>query len=130
MKWQGPDALAPGKHTIEYDFKYDGQGFATLAFNILSGIGRGGTGAFKVDGTVVSTQSMEHTIPITLPWDETFDIGSHIGTPVDDSDYQLPFTFTGKVDKVTIKVEPPCLRLRMKNSSRKQNKVLRTTGSA
>ena len=50
VKWQGPDALAPGKHTIEYDFKYDGLGFATLAFNNVSGIGRPGTGALKVDG--------------------------------------------------------------------------------
>ncbi len=33
VKWQGADALSPGKHTIVYDFKYDGLGFATLAFN-------------------------------------------------------------------------------------------------
>ena len=40
VRWEGADALAPGKHTIEYDFKYDGLGFATLAFNNISGIGR------------------------------------------------------------------------------------------
>ena len=33
----------------------------------LSGIGRGGTGTFKVDGKVVATQTMERTIPILLP---------------------------------------------------------------
>ncbi len=40
VKWGGPDVLAPGKHTLVYDFKYDGLGFATLAFNNISGIGR------------------------------------------------------------------------------------------
>ena len=30
-------------------------------------------------------------------------------TPVDDSDYQIPFKFTGKIDKITIKLEPPKL---------------------
>ena len=47
VKWQGPDALTPGKHTLVYDFKYDGLGFATLAFNNISGIGRGGTGTLS-----------------------------------------------------------------------------------
>ena len=109
VRWEGADALAPGKHTIEYDFKYDGLGFATLAFNNISGLGRGGTGTLKVDGKVVSTQAMEHTVPLTLPWDETFDIGSDTGTPVDDQDYQVPFKFTGKIDKLTISIEPPKL---------------------
>ena len=49
---------------------------------------------------------MERTVPLTLPWDETFDIGSDTGTPVDDKDYQVPFEFTGKIDKLTIAVEP------------------------
>ena len=109
VKWEGPDALAPGKHTLVYDFKYDGLGFATLAFNNISGLGRSGTGTFSVDGQVVSTQTMEKTIPIGLPIDETFDIGSATGTPVDDDDYQLPFTFTGKIDNLTFKIEPPQL---------------------
>jgi arylsulfatase len=109
VKWEGPDALAPGKHTIVYDFKYDGLGFATLAFNSMSGIGGGGTGTLTVDGKVVSTQKMDRTIPLTLPWDETFDIGSKTGTPVDDHDYQVPFAFTGKIDKLAISVEAPKL---------------------
>ena len=48
-------------------------------------------------------------MPLTLPWDETFDIGSDTGTPVDDEDYKVPFKFTGKIDKLTIAVEPPVL---------------------
>ena len=109
IRWEGTEALAPGKHTIEYDFKYDGLGFATLAFNNLSGIGRPGAGKLKVDGKVVSTQTLERTVPLVLPWDETFDIGSDTGTPVDDRDYQVPFKFTGKIDKLTIAVAPPVL---------------------
>ena len=109
IRWEGTEALAPGKHTIEYDFKYDGLGFATLAFNNLSGIGRPGAGTLKVDGKVVSTQTLERTVPLVLPWDETFDIGSDTGTPVDDRDYQVPFKFTGKINKLTIAVAPPVL---------------------
>jgi len=109
VRWEGPEVLKPGKHTLEYDFAYDGLGFATLAFNNLSGIGRSGTGTFKVDGNVVSTQKVDRTVPLTLPWDETFDIGSDTGTPVDDQDYQVPFTFTGKINKLTITVAPPKL---------------------
>jgi len=28
-------------------------------------------------------------------------------TSVDDKDYQPPFRFTGKLDKLTVKLEPP-----------------------
>jgi arylsulfatase A-like enzyme len=68
-----------------------------------------GTGVFKVDGTVVATQTLERTVPLTLPWDETFDTGADTGTPVDDRDYQVPFRFTGRIDKLTISVAPPVL---------------------
>jgi arylsulfatase len=109
VRWEGPDVLAPGKHTLEYDFRYDGLGFATLAFASPSGLGRPGTGTFKVDGKEVSTQTLEHTIPILLPIDETFDIGSDTGTPINDRDYQVPFKFTGNIDKLTIALDPPVL---------------------
>ena len=55
IRWEGPQALSPGKHTLEFDFKYDGLGIGTLAFNSMSGIGRGGTGVLKVDGQDVAT---------------------------------------------------------------------------
>ena len=109
IRWEGAEALEPGKHRLEYDFKYDGLGFATLAFNNISGIGRPGTGTFKVDGKVVSTQALKRTVPLTLPWDETFDVGSDTGTPVDDRDYQVPFRFTGKIDKLVVAIDPPRL---------------------
>jgi arylsulfatase len=109
VRWESPVALSPGKHTIAFDFKYDGLGFATLAFNNMSGIGRGGTGSLSMDGKVVSTQRMERTVPLVLPIDETFDIGSKTGTSIDDRDYQVPFTFTGQINKLTIALDPPKL---------------------
>ena len=108
VRWEGGE-LAPGKHTLEYDFKYDGLGMATLAFNNLSGLGRSGAGTLKVDGQTVATQKLEQTVPSTLPWDETFDIGSDTGTPVSDADYQVPFPFTGTIHKLTFAIERPKL---------------------
>ena len=35
--------------------------------------------------------------------DETLDIGEDTGTPVSE-DYQVPFKFTGDLEKVTIKI--------------------------
>src|SRR5262245_41313461 len=81
----------------------------TLVFNNLSGIGRGGTGVLKVDGQVVATQKMERSIPLILQWDENLDVGSDTGTPVDDQDYQVPFAFTGKIDKISLTIDRPQL---------------------
>jgi arylsulfatase A-like enzyme len=109
IKWQGPDALTPGKHTLVFDFKYDGLGAGTLAFNDFSGVGRPGTGTLSVDGKVVATQAMERTLPMILQWDESFDIGSDSLTGVDDADYQTPFPLTAKLDKLTVKLDRPVL---------------------
>ncbi|MGV4791691.1 sulfatase-like hydrolase/transferase [Rhizobium sp. F40D2] len=108
-RWEGTQALSPGKHQLQFDFKYDGLGAGTLAFNNLSGIGQGGTGTLKVDGEVVAEKRMEHTIPTILQFDENLDVGSDTGTPVDDADYQVPFAFTGKIDQITLKIERPQL---------------------
>jgi len=109
IKWEGPEALAPGKHTLEFDFKYDGLGVGTLAFNNMSGLGRPGTGTLKVDGKVVATETMPHTLPMILQWDESFDIGSDTLTGVNDADYLPPFPLTAKLDKLSIKINRPQL---------------------
>ncbi len=62
-----------------------------------------------MDGKVVATHKLERTVPLTLPWDETFDIGSDTGTPVDDQDYQVPFAFNGKITKLTFAIDEPKL---------------------
>jgi len=109
LKWEGADALTPGKHTVEFDFKYDGLGAGTLAFNNFSGVGRPGTGTLKVDGKVVATKTMPKTLPMILQWDESFDIGSDTLTGVNDADYRPPFPLTAKLNKLTIKLDRPQL---------------------
>jgi arylsulfatase len=108
-RFEGSEALSPGRHTLEFDFKYDGLGMGTLAYNNVSGIGRGGTGVLRVDGREVARQYIEHTIPLLMQWDENFDIGADTGTPVDDKDYQVPFRFTGRLEKLTLTINRPKL---------------------
>jgi hypothetical protein len=91
--WLGR-SLSPGKHTIAFDFKYDGPG-----------MGKGGTGVLSVDGKTVSNQKAEHTIPFLMSLDESLDIGMDTRTGVDDS-YKLPFKFTGTINKVTYNIGP------------------------
>jgi arylsulfatase len=109
LKWEGAEALAPGRHTIEFEFKYDGLGAGTLAFNDFSGLGRPGVGRLKVDGKVVDTKKMERTVPMILQWDEAFDVGSDTLTGVNDADYKPPFPLTAKLHKLTIRIDRPQL---------------------
>jgi arylsulfatase len=85
------DAVAAGKHTIVFDFKYDG-----------GGIGKGGTGTLSVDGRNIAEGRIEHTMPVRFSFDETFDVGEDTGTPVSE-EYDVPFKFTGQIEKVVIK---------------------------
>jgi arylsulfatase len=109
IKWESPDALPIGRHTVEFDFKYDGIGAGTLEYNNFSGLGQSGTGTLKVDGKDVATKKMPKTLPITLQWDESFDIGSDTLTGVNDADYKPPFALTAKLNKLTVKVDRPQL---------------------
>jgi arylsulfatase len=102
-------ALEPGKHTIRFDFKYDGPG-----------PGKGGTGVLLVDGKELARKTIAHTIPLLMTIDETFDIGIDTRSPVDDS-YELPFRFTGKIDKLTIKLGPSQLA---ENDQRKAQQAI------
>jgi arylsulfatase len=95
FRWEGKEAIPAGKHTVEFDFTYDGPG-----------LGKGGTGVLKVDGKEVASNKVPHTTPFIFQWDETFDVGSDTGTPVNDKDYKVPFAFTGKLNKLTVKVGP------------------------
>lgn len=109
IKWQGNEVLTPGKHVLEFDFQYDGLGMQTFAYGSPSGVGRSGTGTLKVDGKVVASHKMPRSLPFILQWDENLDIGSDTGTPVDDNDYQIPFKFNGRIEKITLKVNRPRL---------------------
>jgi arylsulfatase len=109
VRWESSDTLTAGKHTVEFEFTYDGLGFGTLAFNNLSGLGRSAEGVMRIDGKEVAREKMEKTIPLTLAWDESQDIGSDTLTGVDDSDYQVPFAFNGTIEKITLDIQRPKL---------------------
>ena len=83
-KWQAAEALPPGEHTIVFEWRMDPQGLA---------LARGGTGTLSVNGKQVAQRSLPKTLPFVWAWDETFDVGLDTGTPVGDSDYQVPFPF-------------------------------------
>jgi arylsulfatase len=86
----GKTALTPGKHTIRVDFAYDG-----------GGVGRGGVASLTVDGQDVAQGRIEKTVPIRISLDEGLDVGEDTGTPV-NLNYDVPFKFTGSIEKVTI----------------------------
>ena len=83
-------AVMPGKHTVIFDFKYDG-----------GGIGKGGSGTISVDGKQVAQGRIERTVPVRFSFDETFDVGEDTGTPVSEN-YDVPFKFTGQIEKLVV----------------------------
>jgi len=94
--WEGPE-LSAGKHTIVFDYK-----------PAEPGLGKGGTGVLSVDGKEVARNSMEHSTPITFPEDETFDVGedTRTGVAMLEYRYDVPFKFTGTIDKLTFNLGP------------------------
>jgi arylsulfatase A-like enzyme len=107
FKWEG-SSLSAGKHTIVFNFKYDGPG-----------PGKGGTGVLSVDGKEVDRKTIPHTIPIMMTIDETFDVGVDTRTPVDDLEYRVPFRFSGKIDKLTYNLGPEQLSAEDKEAAAK-----------
>jgi len=85
-------ALAPGKHTISYEFIPDEKKPGTGGKSILS-----------VDGKKVAEAQIPKTQPFAFSADEGVDVGIDAETNV-STDYQpnLPSTFTGKIVKVTV----------------------------
>ena len=94
-RWVADQALTAGKHTIVFDYTYDGPGIA-----------KGGSGVLKVDGQVVATGKQANSIAFLNVADETFDVGVDTRTGVNDKDYQVPFAFNGTIDKLTVKIGP------------------------
>ncbi len=85
--------LAPGKHTLRYEFAYDG-----------GGVGRGGTGTLLVDGQQAGQTRIERTVPFLFSADDLMDIGRDIGAPVTE-DYETPYgRFTGNIAWVRIDI--------------------------
>jgi arylsulfatase A-like enzyme len=93
----GRETLTPGKHTIVFNFAYDG-----------GGIGKAGTGTLTVDGKKAAEGRIAETTPIPkFSLDESFDVGQDTGTPVvDEYDTKMPFQFTGTLERIQIHVNP------------------------
>jgi hypothetical protein len=84
--------LTQGKHTVRYEFKYDG-----------GGVGKGGVGTLLVDGQQVGEARVSRTAPFIFSADGT-DIGIDNGSPVTE-DYETPFgRFTGEISWVRIDI--------------------------
>lgn len=91
----GGKPLTAGKHTLRFDFAYDG-----------GGPGKGGKGTLFVDNAKVAEGRIEHTQAGLFSADETTDVGIDLGTPVVESiGAEAKSRFTGRIPKVTVEVK-------------------------
>ena len=97
FRWEGPEALAPGKHTIVFDFK----------IRRTAASAREAPVSCRWTARQVDSKKMPYSIPFMVSMDESFDVGVDTRYGVDDNDYQPPFRFTGKLNKLTIQLVPP-----------------------
>jgi arylsulfatase len=86
------EKLTPGRHALIMSFDYDG-----------GGLGKGGKVTMTVDDKTVADGRVERTIPFRISLDETLDIGEDTGTSV-SGDYKPPFKFTGKLNRVLVRL--------------------------
>ena len=89
-------ALGKGKHTIKYEFKYDG-----------GKPGAGGDSVLYVDNKQVAKQKIPNTQPYMYSADEGADVGMDNETPVSDEYLERDNKFTGKIYKITLRTEAP-----------------------
>ncbi len=88
--------MLPARHTIKFDFVYDG-----------GGPGKGGTGTLFVNNEKVAEGRIEHTQAGMFSADETADVGIDLGTPVVEAiGSEAKSKFTGHITKVTVEVRP------------------------
>jgi arylsulfatase A-like enzyme len=87
--------LTPGRHELRIDFAYDG-----------GGVGRGGTATLTVDSHDVGSVRVAETIPYYFSFDETFDVGVDLGTPVTEDYAAGDNAFTGTVHTVRVDLLP------------------------
>jgi hypothetical protein len=89
-----PDALKPGKHTILYEFVYDG-----------GKPGSGGISRLSVDGKRVAEERVPRTMPYAYSGDEGVDVGTDNETPVTDDYREGDNKFTGTIHKVKVELK-------------------------
>ena len=90
----GTTALAPGKHTIVYEFIPD-----------AAKPGTGGKSILSVDGKKLAEGKIPKTQPFAFSADEGADVGLDGETNVSNDYKQGNNAFTGKINKVTVEVK-------------------------
>ena len=88
------EPLPKGKAMIVVDFTYDG-----------GGMGKGGNISVTANGKKIAGGRLERTVPVQFSIGEGLDIGMDGGSPVDFT-YEMPFAFTGTIEKVAIELKP------------------------
>jgi arylsulfatase len=86
--------MPPGEQVLRFDFAYDG-----------GRPGAGGVGRLSVGGTTLVEGRIDRTQPFAFSVDEGVDVGEDLGTPVSE-EYQVPASFTGTIQKITVEVQP------------------------
>ncbi len=88
------EKITPGKHTIKFDFAYDG-----------GGIGKGGMGVLYIDGKQVGQGRINRTQSGIFSADETADVGIDLATPVVETmGAEHKSKFNGKIPKVMVEI--------------------------
>jgi arylsulfatase len=88
------ETLAPGRHTVRYEFVYDG-----------GPPGSGGVSRLRVDGAPVAETRVPRTMPFFYSSDEGVDVGTDNETPVTEEYQEGRNRFTGTIHKVTVEVK-------------------------
>ncbi|MDX8340448.1 arylsulfatase [Draconibacterium sp. IB214405] len=86
--------LSAGKHTLVYEFEYDG-----------GGLGKGGTMTILVDGNKIAEGRIENTISNLYSLDEGADVGFDEGTNVTPNYGEYNNRFSGKINFVKVDIE-------------------------
>ncbi len=89
-----PDKLPEGRSVIELHFAYDG-----------GGLGKGATVTLTVNGKKEGEARLDQTVPRAYSFEETFDVGEDTASPV--GPYRSPFPFTGTLEKLELRSDPP-----------------------
>ncbi|HYV19106.1 MAG TPA: arylsulfatase [Verrucomicrobiae bacterium] len=99
LEWttvEAPQPLAPGKHTVRYEFAFDG-----------GPPGSGGTGRLIVDGKAAGEKKIARMMPYALSADEGVDIGLDEETPVSEDYKAGDNAFSGRILQVVVEAQPP-----------------------
>ncbi|GLS32165.1 arylsulfatase [Mesorhizobium albiziae] len=87
---ESTEPLPPGQQTVRAEFVYDG-----------GGMGKGAAVSLFAGEKKIGEGRIERTVPVAFSSFDGLDVGLDRGAPVDFT-YKPPFTFTGKLDRVTV----------------------------